>query len=136
MSYFCSPACDINFFLNTSVQYDILVNQRDDLINIYYESFSGTLKSLNYHNIPTIEDLRKELRERETYGLFGLFGFLPVVTLDKELSEGSSIESMSNEEESQKKLEQIFANEKLHKFFKYGLKRFDELGVLDDFDNY
>lgn len=133
VNFYGSPGCDINFFLNTSVRLNLLKERRDDLINVYYKTFKETLEFLHYDNIPTLEDLKYELRTRELYGLFALFGFLPVVTMPKELSENNSIDNLLNEELAREKYKNIFAQERLQAQLKYGLKRLDDLGVLDEF---
>lgn len=112
---------------------DILKTKRDDLIELYYKSFSEALDYMRYVNIPTLEDLKYEMRSRELYGLFALFGFLPMVTLPKELSDDTSIEAFTNEEYKNKKLEAMFARKELTDHLKYSLKRMEELGVLDEF---
>ncbi|KAM7347472.1 uncharacterized protein ACRADG_007038 [Cochliomyia hominivorax] len=133
LSFYGSPGCDLNFFLNTSVQLDILKTRRDDLIEIYYKNFAETLDYMRYENIPSLDDLKYELRSRELYGLFGLFGFLPMVTLPKELSEDTSIEAFTNQEYKNKKLEEMFGRKELTEILKYSLKRLEDLGVLDEF---
>ncbi|XP_005184680.1 uncharacterized protein LOC101898023 [Musca domestica] len=133
LSFYGSPACDLNFFLNTSVQFDILTTKRDELIETYYKTFAETLEYARYESIPTLDDLKYELRSRELYGLFALFGFLPMVTIPKELSNDASIEAFANEDYAAKKLAQIFAQEKLQKQLKFGLQRLEKLGVLDEF---
>ncbi|XP_075156629.1 uncharacterized protein LOC142229920 [Haematobia irritans] len=133
LSFYGSPACDINFFLSTSVQLDILKTRRDELIEAYYKVFSETLEYLRYDDIPTFEDLKYELRSRELYGFFGLFGFLPMATMPKELSEDTSIEAFSDADYTAKKLANAFEREQLQNYMKFGLKRYEELGVLDEF---
>ncbi|XP_018800095.1 PREDICTED: uncharacterized protein LOC108975815 [Bactrocera latifrons] len=133
LNFYGSPACDLNFFLNTSVRLNVLKDRRDDLINAYYKKFKETLEFLHYENIPTLEDLKYELRARELYGLFALFGFLPIVTMPKELSQDSSIESLVDNEACRIKYKKVFAQERLQAFLKYALKRLDDLGVLDEF---
>ncbi|XP_049310805.1 uncharacterized protein LOC125778220 [Bactrocera dorsalis] len=131
---FCgSPGCDLNFFLNTSVQLDLLKERREDLINVYYKTLKETLEYLHYENIPTLEDLKYELRARELYGLFAMFGFLPIITMPKELSGDNSIETMINEEAVRLKYKKVFAQERLQAQLKYGLKRLESMGVLDEF---
>ncbi|XP_054087223.1 uncharacterized protein LOC105215606 [Zeugodacus cucurbitae] len=133
LNFYGSPGCDLNFFLNTSVRLNLLKERRDDLINVYYKTFKETLEFLHYDSIPTLEDLKYELRSRELYGLFGLFGFLPIVTMPKELSEDNSIDNFMDEEFARSKFKKIFAQERLQAQLKYGLKRLDDLGVLDEF---
>ncbi|XP_050328952.1 uncharacterized protein LOC126758641 [Bactrocera neohumeralis] len=133
LNFYGSPACDLNFFLNTSVRLNVLKDRRDDLINAYYKTFKETLEFLHYENIPTLEDLKYELRARELYGLFALFGFLPIITMPKELSQDSSIENLVDNEASLTKYKKVFAQERLKNLLKYALKRLDDLGVLDEF---
>ncbi|XP_039961688.1 uncharacterized protein LOC120775533 [Bactrocera tryoni] len=133
LNFYGSPACDLNFFLNTSVRLNVLKDRRDDLINAYYKTFKETLEFLHYENIPTLEDLKYELRARELYGLFALFGFLPIITMPKELSQDSSIENLVDNEASLTKYKKVFAQERLKDLLKYALKRLDDLGVLDEF---
>ena len=88
---------------------------------------------MRYENIPSLDDLKYELRSRELYGLFASFGFLPMVTLPEELSGDTSIEAFTNEDYKNKKLEEMFARAALTEHLKYSLKRFEDLGVLDEF---
>nr|XP_014102552.1 uncharacterized protein LOC106627079 [Bactrocera oleae]XP_036221422.1 uncharacterized protein LOC106627079 [Bactrocera oleae] len=133
LNFYGSPGCDLNFFLNTSVRLNLLKERRDDLINVYYKTFKDTLEFLHYENIPTLEDLKYELRSRELYGFFGLFGFLPIITMPKELSEDNSIENLVNEEFARLKYKKVYAQEHLQAQLKYGLKRLEDMGVLDEF---
>ncbi|XP_039959788.1 uncharacterized protein LOC120774316 isoform X4 [Bactrocera tryoni] len=133
LNFFGSPGCDLNFFLNTSVRLNVLKDRREDLINVYYKTFKETLEYLHYENIPTLDDLKYELRARELYGLFALFGFMPIITIPKELSGDNSIETMINEENVRAKYQKLFAQEHVQAQLKYALKRFDDLGVLDEF---
>ncbi|XP_011182551.2 uncharacterized protein LOC105212346 isoform X2 [Zeugodacus cucurbitae] len=132
-NFYSSPGCDLNFFLNTSVRLHLLQQRRDDLIYVYYKTFRETLEFLHYENIPTLDDLKYELRSRELYGLFALFGFLPLVTMPKELSDDSNIDNLVHEEFARLKYKKVFAEAALQAELKYGLKRLDDLGVLDEF---
>ncbi|XP_013117551.2 uncharacterized protein LOC106094858 [Stomoxys calcitrans] len=128
-----SPAIDINFFLNTSVQLDVLKTRRQELIEVYYKVLVENLEYLRYEPIPSFEDLQYELRSRELYGFFGLFGFLPMVTMPEDLSNDASIEAFTNEEYKARKLADAFSREQLQNYMKFGLKRYADLGVLDEF---
>ncbi|XP_017487444.1 PREDICTED: uncharacterized protein LOC108375808 [Rhagoletis zephyria] len=132
LNFYGSPACDLNFLFNTSIRLELLQDRREDLINVYFKTFTATLEFLNHDNIPTLEDLRYELRARELYGLFALFGFLPMVTLPRELSTDNSIEKMMDENFARQKFEMVFAQERLQAQVKYALRRLDDLGVLDE----
>lgn len=105
---------------------------RESLIESYYKSFKTALENCKFDKIPTLNDIKNEVRSRERVGFFALFAFLPVVTMAKDASEGSSIESLANEETALKFFKIMFQNEKLLSLLKYGLKRFDDMGVIDD----
>lgn len=133
LSFYGSPACDLNFFLNSSVKLELLQQRREDLIKVYYETFRDALEYARFDKIPSYEDLLWELRSRETYGLFALFGFLPIITMPKELAKDNSIENMQDESFKQKQLDTIFSQSFLNDHHKWSLKRAQELGVFDDY---
>lgn len=132
LSFYGSPACDLNFFLNTSIKLE-LQQRREDLIKVYYQAFREALEYARYEDIPSYEDLLFELRNRETYGLFGLFAFLPMITLPKELAHDNSIENMNDESFKAKKMEAIFSQKFLNDYHKWALKRAEDLGVFNDY---
>ncbi|KAL5277994.1 hypothetical protein ACFFRR_002938 [Megaselia abdita] len=132
LCFYGSPGCDINFFLNSSVKLEILQKFRESFVETYYNAFKTTLEDCNYDKIPTLADIKNQVKSRERVGLFALFAFLPMVMLDKEASEESSIEGLANEETALKVFKEMFKNEKLLSLLKYGLKRFDDMGVIDD----
>ncbi|BFF93391.1 uncharacterized protein DMAD_11252 [Drosophila madeirensis] len=133
LSFYGSPACDLNFFLNTSLKFELVQERREELIKVYYEAFRDTLEYARFEHIPTYEDLLYELRSRETYGVFAMFAFLPMITMPKELSADNSIDNMQDESFKQKKMDAIFAQKSLNDYQKWALKRFDALGVFGDY---
>ncbi|XP_068150733.1 uncharacterized protein [Drosophila tropicalis] len=133
LSFYGSPACDLNFLLNTSLKLELLQDKREDLIKIYYQSFKEALEHARYEQIPTYDDLLYELRSREIYGLFGLFAFLPMITMPKELAHDNSIENMKDEAFKQKKMTAIFSQKFLNDYQKWALKRAESLGVFNDY---
>ncbi|KAH8334617.1 hypothetical protein KR059_012407 [Drosophila kikkawai] len=133
LSFYGSPACDLNFFLNTNVKLELLQGRREELIKVYYAAFKDALEYARFKDIPTYEDLQYELRSRETYGLFGLFAFLPMITMPKELAQDNSIENMQDEAFKQRKMDAIFSQKFLNEYQKWALKRADSLGVFSDY---
>ncbi|XP_054081386.1 uncharacterized protein LOC105208420 isoform X2 [Zeugodacus cucurbitae] len=64
-----SPALDLYYFLNTSLEEDIHLNRQDELIHCYYETFSDTLRKLQYQaQIPSLHRFRLQLEEKAFYG--------------------------------------------------------------------
>ncbi|XP_016961690.1 uncharacterized protein LOC108032380 [Drosophila biarmipes] len=133
VSFFGSPACDLNFFLNTSLKLELLQERHEDLIRLYYVAFREALEYAHFEDIPSYEDLKYELRSRETYGLFGMFGFLPIITMPLELAKDNSLEKMQDEAFKQRKMDAIFSQKFLNDYQKWALKRADSLGVFDDY---
>ncbi|XP_037938413.1 uncharacterized protein LOC119671727 [Teleopsis dalmanni] len=131
-SFFGSPGCDINFFLNSSVQLDVLINRRDFLVETYYKSLRDSLECMHYQYIPTLHDIKMEIRARELYGFFSSYAFLPMVAMKKEDSLDNSIEAMTNQDFAKKKVNLMFSsNPRTTDTLRYALKRFDDLGIFD-----
>jgi len=133
LSFFGSPACDLNFFLNTSLKLELLQERRQDLLRLYYVAFRDMLEYSNFEDIPSYEDLQYELRSRETYGLFGLFGFLPMITMPLELAQNNSLEKMQDDAFKQRQMDTIFSQKFLNDYQKWALKRADSIGVFNDY---
>lgn len=129
---FCgSPAFDLNYFLYTSLQLDVLANRRDQLIEIYYKSLAETLMELKHDYIPSLEDIQNEVLKKELYGFFVSFAFFPMMSMHKEDSVDNSLEGMQNSEIAKKKIELMFTtNKRTLETLRYVLNRFDEIGVL------
>lgn len=131
MSYIASPAFDLHYFLNTSVQLNVLISKRYILLRTYYEALRSTLEALNFDKIPSWEDLKTDLKAKEFIGFWAFEAILPLLSMDKESSKDNSIESFNNEEGSRRKRQVMFTSDRFLSTIKYLLDRFDELGVLD-----
>lgn len=131
-SFFGSPGCDINFFLNSSVQLDVLINRRDFLIKSYCDTLQASLERMHYEHIPTLAEISMEITSRELYGFFSSYAFLPMVAMRKEDSLDNSLEAMANKEFATKKVKLMFtSNPRTTDTLKFALKRFDKLGIFD-----
>lgn len=129
-TYYSSLGIDINFFLNTSPLPEVRENNRDELYEIYYKSFSKALESLNYEKIPTYSDVLSEIKRKEFYGLFSAMVFLPMILMEEQ-PDNAGIEALLSEEHAVK-MREICLNGKLfQKSIKYILKRFNENGILN-----
>ncbi|XP_017093160.2 uncharacterized protein [Drosophila bipectinata] len=131
-SFFGSPGCDINFFLNSSVQLDVLIHRREFLIQTYYNSLRDSLERMHYEFVPSYADIQHEIRARELYGFFSSYAFLPMVTMKKEDSYDISIEALTDQDFAKKKVQLMFSsNPRTTDTLRYALRRFDELGIFD-----
>ncbi|XP_055909387.1 uncharacterized protein LOC129944177 [Eupeodes corollae] len=131
MSYYASPAIDLHYFLNTSVQLNVLISKRYILLRTYYRALKSTLEALNYDKIPSWEEFKSDLRAKEFIGFWAFEAILPLLSMSKEASKDNSIESFNNKEDSRKKRQVMFTSDRFLSTIKYSLDRFDELSVLD-----
>ncbi|TDG39970.1 hypothetical protein AWZ03_013609 [Drosophila navojoa] len=131
-SFFGSPGCDINFFLNSSVQLDVLMHRREFLIQTYYASLRESLERMHSEFVPSYADIQHEIHARELYGFFSSYAFLPMVTMRKEDSYDISIEALTDQDFAKKKVQLMFSsNPRTTDTLRYALRRFDELGIFD-----
>jgi hypothetical protein len=77
-----SPGIDLNHFLLTSCNFDVIQNHVDELIKVYYEHLSDALSKLNYSNIPSLDDIRKEYERKLAQGFIALSSVVPVMMIE------------------------------------------------------
>lgn len=133
MSYYSSPGLDLNYFINTSPRTEIREHEVDDILRIYYDHFSVTLKALGSTHIPNMSDVRNEIKRCEYYGLMAALVILPFVVLHEEASENSNFENLCDEQESEKHRVAMYTNHCYQNAIKPILRRFDEHQLLDEF---
>ncbi|XP_067635735.1 uncharacterized protein [Eurosta solidaginis] len=122
-SFFGSPGCDINFFLNSSVQLNVLVNRRDFLVRTYHQTLRNALERMHYEHIPTLHGIQVEIRVRDLYGFFSSYAFLPMVAMRKEDSCDNSIEALTDYEFARKKVQLMFSsNPRTTETLRYAIK--------------
>lgn len=131
-SFLISPGIDLNYFLNTSVQFEVLKSRRDVLIqNYYYNSLKTTLESLEYEEIPSLETIKMEIRRKEFYGFVSAVSVLPIVCMNQMDTHDCTFETFANKETAEKKRLAACRTKRFEEVMKYMLKRAEELGVLD-----
>nr|XP_036214358.1 uncharacterized protein LOC118680106 [Bactrocera oleae] len=133
MDFVGSCGYDLNFFLNTSVQLDVLKLHRYELLRHYYTHLKDTLKILGTEesDIPSVQVVMEEVRDLELVSYYALACELPICCMDREGSVGLTLHSLIDpaiKEETHKKM---FANKRVLDMLRYGLDRLNELGVLD-----
>ncbi|XP_054731375.1 uncharacterized protein LOC129239689 [Anastrepha obliqua] len=131
MSVWASPGIDLNYFLYTSVQLDVLKNKFDELLKEYYKSFCAKLVELNYEPLPSFQQVCDEVHRRASYGFFANYGIYPLVIQDKEIAGDTSLDNLVDEDFAVKKQEQIFGSKHIAETLRYTLKKFDKMGIWD-----
>ncbi|XP_067639106.1 uncharacterized protein [Eurosta solidaginis] len=131
MTVWGSSGLDLNYFLYSSVQLDVLKSKREELLREYYSNFRAKLAELHYTPLPTFQQVLDEFHRRAGYGFFANFGIYPMVLQDKTKYADSSLDNLVDKEFAKKKLEQVFSSKKLVDTLRYTLKEFDKMGIWD-----
>ncbi|XP_037937458.1 uncharacterized protein LOC119671036 [Teleopsis dalmanni] len=131
--FYGSLGFDINYFLITSVQLDVLKQHKEELITIYFKALISTLEILPYeHKLPTFDQILKEVHEREGYGFFVAFAFFPLMSMLGLDSQDNSLQKLQVEEFARQKIELMFkSNPRTMDTLRYLLKYYDDLGIFD-----
>uniref|UniRef100_A0A0A1WRG4 Uncharacterized kinase-like protein D1044.1 n=1 Tax=Zeugodacus cucurbitae TaxID=28588 RepID=A0A0A1WRG4_ZEUCU len=133
MGFVGSCGYDINFFLNTSVQMDVLKLHRYELLRHYYAQLKETLKTLGTAatDIPTWQMIVEEVRDLELASYYALACELPLCCMDREGSVGLSLNSLIDPSTKEATHKKMFGNKRVLDMLRYELDRLNELGVLD-----
>lgn len=68
-SCWTSPAIDLHYFFNNSLQESLRHCRFDELIAIYHDNLEATLKQLAYkQSIPTLEQFKQQYVDKNFYG--------------------------------------------------------------------
>ncbi|XP_053981456.1 uncharacterized protein LOC128877867 [Hylaeus volcanicus] len=93
MCVYTTPAIDLHYFLSTSPSDTIYENNLDMLVEEYVRTLSTMMKQLGSKTKPpTLEDIKRVMKEREAYALISSITVLPVILVDK--SEAMDIDEM------------------------------------------
>ncbi|ALC38388.1 CG7135 [Drosophila busckii] len=133
LCFYGSLGFDINYFLNTSLELEVLRTQRQHLIDVYYESLIGCLQQLPWHKpLPSHADILAEVQAREAYGFFVAFGFFPLMSMIGIDSEDNSLKNFHDEQFARQKVQLMFeGNSRTLESLKFSLKRLDDLHIFD-----
>lgn len=135
ISSIASPGLDINYFLNTSPNMEVRQNNVDELMVLYYKEFSETLKSFKYSKVPSFEEVLREIKSKEYFGLYSSVCVLPIVLNEKAAvkAEGDigGIDAFLNEDVAKDFRDRMYSNERYTKAMKFILRQMNENGILD-----
>ncbi|EDW02989.1 uncharacterized protein LOC6562379 [Drosophila grimshawi] len=133
LCFYGSLGFDVNYFLNTSLELEVLKNQRQQLIDAYSDALVCCLKQLPWSQpLPTYDDIMAEIRAREAYGFFVAFGFFPLMSMIGTDSEDNSLKNFHDEEFARQKVQLMFdGNTRTLETLKFTLKRLDDLQIFD-----
>ncbi|KAL9884969.1 uncharacterized protein ACN427_011596 [Glossina fuscipes fuscipes] len=132
LSFCGSLGFDVNYFLNTSLQLNVLQQYRETLINYYAETLVKTLRLLPYDgSIPTIQAILDEISAKEAYGWVIAFTFFPLMSMDATDSQDNSLESLNDSVFAQRKIDLMFKSKsRTVEALKFIIKRMEQLQIL------
>ncbi|PSN36163.1 hypothetical protein C0J52_17000 [Blattella germanica] len=98
LSYWSSPAVDLQYFLTSSPTLELIENQ-DIFVELYLETLADTLTKLGYDNLhPSMKKLKEQMKYREDFALMCVLSIRNAV-----LAEDENImdpeKAMANEQE-------------------------------------
>lgn len=120
---------DLNHFLYTSCNYDVHDNHYDELIAFYHEHLANALRQLKYKNIPSLDDVRYELKSKINQGLICLMSIVPVQMIEN--PDHANPEYLIDDSEIGKNIRRIvYSNQKYVELLKVMLPKIIKKGVL------
>ncbi|XP_016980495.1 uncharacterized protein LOC108045623 [Drosophila rhopaloa] len=74
-----SPALDLFYFLNTSLEFDLHQNHQEQLIAYYFDIFSNTLRKLQYQApVPSLHQFHQQLHTKKFYAAHTSISVFPI----------------------------------------------------------
>ncbi|XP_035790865.1 uncharacterized protein LOC118466080 [Anopheles albimanus] len=130
ISFYTSPGVDLNYALSNCPNYETRA-RLDELIEVYYRSFSSTLQQLHYRPIPSLEQVKREIRRLEFFSLVCIVSILPIVLMDKTDELVADFDSLVDETKSQKAREIQYNGANYQRIVRPMLEEFDRRQLLD-----
>ncbi|ETN65118.1 Juvenile hormone-inducible protein [Anopheles darlingi] len=130
ISFYSSPGVDLNYALSNCPNYETRA-RLDELIAVYYRSFSSTLEQLNYPSIPSLEQVKREIRRLEFFSLVCIVSILPIVLMDKTEELVADFDSLVDETKSQKAREIQYNGANYQRIVRPMLEEFNRRQLLD-----
>lgn len=82
-SCFTSPAIDLHYFFNTSLQESLRPNRFDELIAFYHGQLVTYLTRLEYQKpIPNLDQFKQQYLEKSFFGMLMYYRIVSVVMID------------------------------------------------------
>lgn len=129
-----SPAYDIFYFLLTSVNDEVKVENFESLIEFYHQELSSGLSKLEYEvHIPTLDELHMDLMDKGTFSAVCIMFMLFIFKYDckEELNLQMIMGQVDDKDEMARVYQRIYGNETYMKALKAWLPFFDKKGFLD-----
>ncbi|XP_062554158.1 uncharacterized protein LOC134219445 [Armigeres subalbatus] len=129
--FYGSPVTDLFYYVVSSTTLELKTTRFDELVQYYHTQLTEALTKLAYPLvIPSLRDIHIEMLKRGYFGLYCLYGILPVVLADK--NENANMDGFFGDSEENKKFRHdMYNNPLFYEHLKPLLKLFDTRGLLD-----
>ncbi|XP_049300057.1 uncharacterized protein LOC125772397 [Anopheles funestus] len=132
LSFYTSPGLDLNYTLATCPNYETR-SRLDELIELYYASFKATLEHLEYdaRPIPTLDDVRREIRRMEFFALMSVLTVLPILLMDQMDEMVVNFENLIQGEDAEKARQIQYNGKNYQRIVRPMLIEFNRRNLLD-----
>ncbi|XP_034661886.1 uncharacterized protein LOC117897269, partial [Drosophila subobscura] len=130
-SSWSSPAVDLHYFFNTSLQKNVRFHQQDALIQFYHKVLVDTLKELKYGGyIPSLRQLVLQL-EKGKFMAVSVSLACNGIMLNDQTADADFLALIQDDERGRNFRRLVYSNKKFQEFVKHFLPVFDRSGLLD-----
>ncbi|KXJ76423.1 hypothetical protein RP20_CCG009677 [Aedes albopictus] len=131
LSCYTSPGIDLNYSLVNCPTYDVRESRRDDLVNVYHTTLKTTLEAADYPVVPTLDDVRMEIKRMNFFGFIAAVSILPIVMMDASPDVDISFDALVDKQKADQLRILQYNGERYRKSMTVLLERFDREGLLD-----
>ncbi|XP_062541749.1 uncharacterized protein LOC134209748 [Armigeres subalbatus] len=131
LSCYTSPGIDLNYSLVNCPNFEVRENRRDDLVNVYHTTLKSSLEAADYENIPTLDDVKLEIKRMGFFGFIAAVSILPIVMMDTSTEVDISFDALVDEQKAEKLRLLQYNGGRYRKSITVLLERFDREGLLD-----
>ncbi|KAK7872612.1 hypothetical protein R5R35_001949 [Gryllus longicercus] len=125
-----SPAFDLQYFLFSSLQSDILFLHYDSFLREYYNELKDTVNKLDYGcELFTFDEFDQEMKRTSCFGLYSAISILAVVLANP--NDIIDLEKLTLENGEIQLFNKVYESPEFRKAFEPVLLYFNERGVLD-----
>ncbi|KAH8239514.1 hypothetical protein KR032_005100 [Drosophila birchii] len=127
-----SPAIDLQFFFYTSLQLEILLTRKDELLKHYFHCLHETLSCCGFReSLPTYDQLKDEMHRCLFYGYYAVTCELPLCCFPAEARNDITVHTLADPAAMRSKRCQLFSSDRVRRTVKASLIEFNQQGILE-----
>ncbi|BFF89760.1 uncharacterized protein DMAD_08439 [Drosophila madeirensis] len=126
-----SPAIDLFYFLNSSLEFDLHLNNQEELIHYYFNIFSDTLRKLSFKAaIPNMHQFHQQIQQKAFYGMHTTISIFPIQR-NVETADADFNALMQNNQRAINFKNACYGNPASQRIMRQLLPKFEQEGLLD-----